>query len=73
MECVHSGMQAEGSNPRRAAYLGVLDTQGAEVSKEVIHLSSLYIFVSEATFCFCAGFVIRKLDLPSSIILPSSV
>lgn len=66
-------MQAEGSNPRRPAYLGVLDTQGAEVSKEVIHLSSLYIFVSEATFYFCAGFVIRKLDLPSSIILPSSV
>lgn len=43
-------MQAEGSNPRRPAYLDVLNTQGAEVNEEVIHLSSLYIFVSEATF-----------------------
>lgn len=62
-------MQAEGSNPRRPACLGVLDTQGAEVNGEV-SISPVSTVLFHILY-LCLVLSIGSLVCPSSIILPS--
>lgn len=69
---VHSGVQTEGSNPKGLAYLVLLHSQGADVSREVNHLSSPHIFISEALF-LCLVLKLGSWVCLSSLILSDPI